>query len=168
MTTLPSQNSSVSDFNLPDEGIYRMRLIDVSDPILSQFKTKSGGDKYQVKLLFKIDDDDSDSDGEELTYYASISMHPNSSMYPAVKALMGGQEIDPDEEIDLDDCIGKHVLGTLTHVTKPSTKNPGQMATFANITGFAPIRKKKKAVMTAPAPKDEDEDVWDDDDEDAI
>ena len=174
MTKLPSQNSSVADFVLPEEGIYRMRLIEVSEPILSQFKKKNGDDKFQVIMTFKIDDDESDSDGEELIYYASISMHPKSSMYAPVKALMGGVEIDPDDEIDLDELVNKYVLGTLTHVTKASTRTPGTMATYANITGFAPIRKKKKAVAAdpekpaKPAPKTEEDEIWDDnDDEDA-
>jgi len=66
-----------------------MGLIEVSEPILSQFKKKNGDDKFQVIMTFKIDDDESDSDGEELIYYASISMHPKSSMYAPVKALNG-------------------------------------------------------------------------------
>lgn len=162
---------------MAEEGIHKMRLTGVSDPVLSSFKKPNGDDKWQVILTFQIDDEDSDSDGEELRFYASISMHPKSNMYPVVKALLGGQEIDADQEIDLDDLIGKHVLGTVTHVQKPSRNNPGQMATFANLTGFAPLRKKKKTVEPAPsktakpAPKaaaqtDDDEDVWDDADTD--
>ncbi len=173
MTKLPSQNSSVSDYSMAEEGIHRMRLTEVSDPILSQYKKTNGDDKWQLKLTFQIDDSESESDGETLNHFASISMHPKSSTYPIVKALLGGQEIDPDAEIDFDDLIGRHVMGTVTHVQKPSRNNPGQMATFANITGFAPIRRKKKTADATPdkpakpAPKTADDDIWDDNDEDA-
>lgn len=173
MTTLPSQKSSTSEFSMPDEGIHRMKLLRYDEPTLSQYKKPNGDDKWQVKMTFEIDDDESESDGEQINYFASLSMHPKSSMYPFVKAALGGAEIDPDEEIDLDDLLGKHFLGTVTHVEKPSRTTPGTMATFANVTGFAPIRRKKKAQPDAtpqkpatPAPnaKDADgDDIWDDD-----
>lgn len=171
---LPSQNSSTVEFSMPEEGIHKMKLLTYTEPELSQYKSAKGDDKYTITLTFQIDDDDSDSDGETITKRVGLSMHPQSTLYPIVKALMGGEEPEADEEVDLDDLVGSYIMGTITHVTKPSTKNPGTMATFANLTGAAPVRRKKKAQAepqkpSKPAPKaqTDDDETWDDDETDA-
>jgi hypothetical protein len=167
---LPKPSESKGDFQVPDPGVYRMEFTSYDEPELSRFKKENGDDAWRVKLEFVIRDEESDFDGSKVMAWFSWSMHPKSKLYPIVKAMLG-REIDDDEEPDLDELIGTHIMGTLDH--KTSKRDDGSERTFANLIAASPVRKKKPSLAAppkkAPAPVADDDGIdWgDESDEDA-
>jgi hypothetical protein len=157
---LPAPSASTADFIVPDAGVYKMEFTDYDEPILSTYKNeKTGEAKYRIKLVFTIRDEESEFDGADIYAWYGWSMHPKAKLYPIVKALVGG-EIAEDDEPDLDDLVGKFIMGTLDTVTKDSEMGK---RTYANLIAASPVRKKKKVVKPAPPPVvvlegDEDDD----------
>jgi hypothetical protein len=155
---LPSPSSSTSEFIVPDAGVYKMEFTDYGEPVLGTFKKANGEDAYRIKLVFTIRDEESEFDGADIYAWYGWSMHPKAKLYPIVKALVGG-EIADDDEPDLDELIGKFIMGTLDVVTKDSETGK---RTYANLIAASPVRKKK-IVKPAPPPVvvlegDEDDD----------
>jgi hypothetical protein len=156
---LPKPSDSSADFIVPDAGVYKMEFTDYDEPTLSKYKNeRTGEDQYRIKLVFTIRDEDSDFDGVDIYAWYGWSMHPKAKLYPIVKALVGG-EIADDDEPDLDELIGKFIMGTLDTVTKDSDTGK---RTYANLVAASPVRKKK-VVKPAPPPVvvlegDEDDD----------
>lgn len=166
MAVLPKPSDSTADFIVPDAGVYRMEFTKYEGPSLSTFKNDKGEDQYRIKLFFCIRDEESDFDGQAISAYFGYSMHPTmSKLYPIVKALLG-HEPDEDEDVDLDELVGKFIMGTLDNKTK---EKDGQKRTYANLIAASPIRKKKAApkVETSPPPKDEGDELFGDEEEDA-
>lgn len=158
MTFLPKPSESQGDFTLPDPGMYTVEFIGYDGPEQSTFDPE----KSIVWMRFNIINDD-DFQGTEIKQLYGWSMHPTmSKLYPVVKALNGGQ-YDDDAELDLDDLIGNTMLATVEHIEKASRNNPGEMRTFARITGAAPVRRKK--AKPAPKPPVEDDEFEDDEDD---
>lgn len=156
MAKLPSPAQSQSEFVLPEEGVYTVELVDYDGPKPSTFDV----DKETIELHFAIRDDD-DYDGVKIRQYFGYTMHERSKLYGAVKALIGGQ-IDDDDELDLDDLMGKRALGTVTIKEKPRRDNPAEMARFPRLDAFSPIRKKKAKKPVEPEPEldDDDDEEW--------
>jgi hypothetical protein len=156
---LPKPADSTADFVVPDAGVYRMEFTDYDEPALSKYKNeRTGEDQYRIKLVFTIRDEESEFDGVDIYAWYGWSMHPKAKLYPIVKALVGG-EIADDDEPDLDELIGKFIMGTLDTVTKDSDTGK---RTYANLVAASPVRKKK-VVKPAPPPVvvlegDEDDD----------
>lgn len=167
---LPKVADSQAGFVIPDAGVYKMEFTDYDDPVLSTFKSTSGNDQYRIKCVFTIRDEDSEFDGVEVFAWYGWTMHPKGKLYPIVKALLG-RDIEEDEEPDLDDMVGRFIMGTLDNVTK--TGSDGQPRTYANLIAASPVRKPKtnKAKPAAPPPApvaEEDDGIdWADEDEDA-
>lgn len=153
MAKLPSPAQSQTEFVLPDPGVYTVEFTDYDGPKPSSFDA----DKETIELTFTIREDE-DYEGQKIRQYFGFSMHPQAKLYGAVKALVGG-EIDEDEELDLDDLLGKRAMGTVTIKEKPRRDNPSEMARFPRIDAFSPIRRKKRR---QPEPQEEafDEDEW--------
>lgn len=147
MTVLPSRNASKGEYQIPDEGSYVAEFTAYGEAQVSQFDAN----KQRIELTFTIVDDE-DFEGLEIKQWFGLTMHEQSKMYPVVKALIGG-DVDPDEEIDLEDLIGKRCQITVTHTTKPRKDGTGE-ATYANIDSATPLRRKKKAA-TQPADDDD-------------
>ena len=158
---LPKPSDSNADFVVVDEGVYRMEFSKYEGPLESAFKNDDGSPKFRVKLFFTIRDEESDFDGETVSQYFGLSMHPTKSkLYPIIKAI-AGKEPDEDEEFDLDGLVGRHIMGTVGHTKKVKD---GQEMVYANLTSAAPIRKKK-AVATPPPPPAEEDDPFDEDED---
>jgi hypothetical protein len=142
---LPKPSNSTAEFTVPDAGVYKMEFTDYDEPAISQYKKKNGDDQWRIKMVFTIRDDD-DYEGEEIWAWYGWSMHPKAKLYPIIKALLG-REIEEDDEPDLDDLVGKHIMGTLDNVTK-TTENGTR--TYANLIAASPVRKAKVKPVTAP------------------
>lgn len=167
---LPKPSDSNADFKVPEPGVYRMRLTDYDEPVVSTFKKKNGDDQYRIKLVFTIEDPESDFHAEEIWAWFGWSMHPKSRLYPVVKALLA-RDIDEDEEPDLDDLVGKAIMGTVDNTTRTVD---GMEKTYANLVAASPVRRKKGDAPPKPDPKpeapkaDEGEGLdWGDENEDA-
>lgn len=176
MVALPKPKDT--EFQVPDPGVYLMEFVAYDEPGPSVYDP----DKESIKLKFRIVDED--FEGLELKQTYGWSTHPKSKLYPVLKALNGGADIDfdePDEDgyyPDLDDFLNKRFLGTIDTVTKPRRDNPKESATFANLVAASPVKKKKRTEpevgqTLAQAEKkrvaeqrgDDDEETWDDEDE---
>lgn len=155
---LPKPSDSGGDFVVPEPGVYKMEFTDYDEPVLSTFKKKNGDDQYRIKLVFTIRDEESDYDGEEIWAWYGWSMHEKSHLYPVIKALLG-RDIEDDEEPDLDELLGKFIMGTLDNKTKDNGK------TFANLIAASPVRRKGKEAKAPakPAPKAEESDETEED-----
>lgn len=140
---LPRKSESTGDFVVPEDGIYTMELIGFDEPVESAFDPE----KQRIKLKFQIVEDE-EYDGVEVHQWYGLSMHIRAKLYPVIKALRGGEDIDEDEEVDLEDLIGKKIQGTLEQITKPRRDDASQTATFANLVAASPLRRKKTAVGT--------------------
>lgn len=151
---LPKPSDSNADFVIVDEGVYRMEFTKYEGPLESTFRNDDGSPKFRVKLFFTIRDDESDFDGEVVSQYFGYSMHPTKSkLYPIVKAI-AGREPDEDEELDLDELLGRIVMGTVGHDKKVKD---GQERIYANLVSASPVRKKKSAAAPPPPPVEEDD-----------
>lgn len=147
---LPKPSASTSEFVVPDAGVYTMEFTDYNEPEISMYKKANGEDQWRIKLVFTIRDDD-DYAGEEIWAWYGWSMHPKAKLYPIVKALLG-RDIDEDEDPDLDDLLGKRIMGTLDNVTK-TTENGTK--TYANLVAASPVRKAKVKAPTSAASREE-------------
>lgn len=156
MTVLPSRNQSKGDFQIPDEGVYTAEFTAYGEAQVSQFDAN----KQRIELTFTIVDDD-DFDGVEVKQWFGLTMHEQSHLYPVVKALLG-EEVDPDDEIDLEDLIGKRCQIAVVHKTKPRKDGSGE-ATFANIDSATPLRRKKKTAAAPPPDEDDGAELFDTD-----
>lgn len=175
MVALPKPKET--EFVVPDAGVYLMEFVAYDEPAPSSFDP----DKESIKLKFRIVDED--YEGVELKQTYGWSTHPKSKLYPVLKALNGGADIDFDEADedgnypDLDDFLNKRFLGTIDTVTKPRRDNPKETATFANLVAASPVKKKKRTEpetgqtldqakkKRVAEQKGDDEDTWDDEED---
>lgn len=164
---LPRVVDSHGEFIIPDPGVYQMEFAAYGEPQPSRFDDG----KLRIPLTFRICDGD-EFDGAEIRQWYGWTMHPQSRLYPVIKALLG-RDPEEDEEIDLEDLIGRRIMGTVEIVEKPSTNGNGT-ARFANLVAAAPVRRKAKGGAPAPANSlseakrrraeefEADDDTWDD------
>lgn len=148
---LPKMSTSTGEFVVPEPGVYTMELLSYTEPAPSAFDPE----KLRFSMTFGIVDDE-EFEGAEVRQFYGFSMHPKSKLAPVVKALRGGMEIGEDEEIDLDELIGRRIMGTVDVVEKPRTDGTGT-ARFANLVAASPVKRRKtEAAKTRPAWDDED------------
>lgn len=158
---LPKLSSSTGEFVVPEPGVYKMELVSYSEPEQSTFNP----DKLRFSMTFTIIEDvqgDDEFAGCDVRQFFGYSMHPKSNLYPVVQALLGGGEIPDDVEIDLDEMIGRRILGTIAITEKPRRDNPSEIARFANLASAAPIKKKKVEAEAAAAKR---RSSWDDEED---
>lgn len=158
---LPKLTKSTGEFKVAEPGVYKMELVSYTEPVEDRFNP----DRQRFSMTFSIIEDvqgDDEFAGCEVRQFFNYSMHERSKLVPVVQALLGGAEIDEDAELDLDDLIGRRVIGTVVISEKPRRDNPAEMARFANLASAAPI-KKKKADAEAPAAKRKS--AWDDEED---
>lgn len=153
---LPKLSTSTGEFVVPEPGIYKMELLSYTEPTPSAFDPE----KLRFSMTFAIVDDE-EFEGAEVRQFFGYSMHAKSKLLPVIKALLGGAEVSEDDEIDLDDLIGKRIMGTVDVTEKPRTDGMGT-ARFANLVAAAPLKRKKLAEETA-APKRKS--AWDDEED---
>lgn len=165
---LPRKSESTGEFITPDAGVYTLEFMGYDDPVPSSFDE----DKLRMKLKFEVVDDE-EYEGVTVNQWYGVSMHVRSKLYPVIKALRGGQEIDEDEDINLDELIGARIQGTLDKIEKPDKNDPTRTIEFPVLVAASPIRKKKsptgtgtsldaaKADRAAKIKAQKEEDVWD-------
>lgn len=156
---LPKLSLSTGEYVVPEPGSYTMELASYTDPEPSSFDP----DKLRFSMTFRIVDD-ADFEGVEVRQFYGWSMHASSKLFPVIRALRGGAEIDEDDEIDLDELIGRKVVGMVEVVEKPRRDNPAEMARFANVVGVSPLRRKKEAAP-AGATNGKRKPAWEDDED---
>lgn len=159
MVQLPKREESTSEFVLPDEDIYVVVLDRLSEERESKFADKNGVHHPEQEFFFKIVGDE-EFDGCELkvyvrtdTFYDGSGAGQPAKVYLIAKALLGAS-FDPDTPPDTDDLVGLKCRGTVTH--KKSINSEGSEVTYANLTGFSPMRERKpKAGMSEPEDVDD-------------
>lgn len=153
MVQLPRRAESTTEFVLPDEGTYSLVLDRLSEERPSRFADKDGNFPPEQEFYFKIINDE-DFDGCELrdyvrtnTFYDGSGAGQPAKAYVVAKALLG-PEFDPDEPPDTDDLVGLKCTATVVH--KKKVQPDGTTRTFANLTGYAPLRRKKQGGYKEP------------------
>jgi hypothetical protein len=142
---LPRRNDAEpAPYRLPDKDFYTLEFVKYDEPTLSAYLDKATGDyPWRIRLVFAVRDDD-DFAGVEVSKWVDVEVNSldKGSIYHVLAAL------DPDNEPQggepLDDYLGKTCKGEIVHVTKPSKVNPGQMLTYANVTGLKPLKRRRK------------------------
>ena len=147
MVQLPKRQESQSEFLIPDEGTYKLKLDRLSEVRLGKFADKDGNFHDEQEFYFHIIDDD-DFDGCELrefvrvdTFYDGEGGGQPAKIFLIAKALLGA-EFDPDEPPDTDELVGRKCLGNVTH--KKSIALDGSTRTYARISAFMPVRQKRQ------------------------
>lgn len=163
---LPKPKTGSDEFIVPEDGVYRCELTQVKDPEPSRFANDAGEFPLRFEAVWTIRDEESEYDGVTVREWFNFDSctHEKSKFYPFLKALLGRDyDEEEDEDLDLEDFVGKHVMLTLT----ATTKKDGRV--FSKPTGAAPIRKKKATAPPPPKKKavepdeDEDAELWDED-----
>ena len=123
---IPSFEESNQAFELPDEGYYKFQMKDVGDPepVLAQYDPS--GTKKRALFSFQIipmgeNDQPDDNHGIVVRKWFTVSMNEKSSLYPFVKAMLGGK-IDPAQRINPRNLIGKTFMGVVQHEEKTEGK----------------------------------------------
>lgn len=164
---LPKRHDlAIEDYAVPDEDFYALKFLGYDDPVASAYQDKTTGDyPMRLRLRFEIVDDD-DFGGDEVSGYWDLAMNANrtSSIYHVVAALTG-DEVAPDDEIDLDRLKGKTCRGRVVHKKKPSREDPSRILTFANIAEVKSAKRNKKKAAPPVADDGDDDDPFADDDE---
>lgn len=138
-----------SEYRVPDEDFYVVELIGNDDPVPSQYQDKATGEfPMRVNLKFKIVSDlqgDLEYEGCEVGKFVGIDINPNDkgSILHVMNALDPAAEVEAGAS--LAPFLGKRMIAEITHTTKPRKNRPGEFATFANIAGYKPNKKAKKA-----------------------
>jgi hypothetical protein len=150
MVQLPGRQESTSEYQLPDEGTYTLVLDRLSEERPSKFEDKDGNYPPEQEFYFKIINDE-EFEGVELrvfvrtnTFYDGSGAGQPAKAYLIAKALLGNQ-FDPDVPPDTEDLVGLKCTGTVVH--KKSIASDGTPRTYANLTGYAPLRRKKQQVV---------------------
>jgi hypothetical protein len=150
MVQLPGRQESTSEYQLPDEGTYTLVLDRLSEERPSKFEDKDGNYPPEQEFYFKIINDE-EFEGVELrvfvrtnTFYDGSGAGQPAKAYLIAKALLGNQ-FDPDVPPDTEDLVGLKCTGTVVH--KKSVASDGTPRTYANLTGYAPLRRKKQQVV---------------------
>jgi hypothetical protein len=154
MVQLPKREESSSEFVLPDEGTYTVELDRLSEERVGKFEDRDGNYHPEQEFYFRIVDDP-DFEGCELrvfvrtdTFYDGSGAGQPAKAYLIAKALLG-PEFNPDEPPDTEDLVGRRCMGNIVH--KKSVALDGSTRTYANLTGYAPLRKARGSV-TSPRP----------------
>jgi len=152
MVQLPRREESSTEFVLPDEGTYTLVLDRLSEERPSKFEDKDGNYPPEQEFYFKIVDDP-DFEGCELrvfvrtnTFYDGSGAGQPAKAYLISKALLG-PNFDPDEPPDTEDLVGLKCMGNVVH--KKSVALDGTTRTIANLTGYAPLRRRKGVAKPA-------------------
>lgn len=167
MVQLPRKEESASEWLLPDEGTYTLVLDRLSEERPSKFEDKDGNYPPEQEFYFKIINDE-DFEGVELrvfvrtnTFYDGSGAGQPAKAYLIAKALLGDR-FNANEPPDTDDLVGLKCMGNVVH--KKSMAMDGTTRTFANLTGYAPLRKRKGRPDAAVGGVRADEDPEDIDD----
>lgn len=154
------------EYRVPDEDFYVVELIGNDDPVQSQYQDKATGEfPMRANLKFRVVADlqgDLEFQDCEVGKFVGLDINPNDkgSILHVLNALDPTADVEPGAS--LAPFIGKQMIAEITHTTKPRKNKPGETATFANIAGFKPAKKQKKAAAAVPAP--EPNPLLDDDD----
>ncbi len=108
---------SGTDWVLPDEGFYTFELTGVREPRTEPNRYKPDEMRTSVALEWTIRGDE-DYEGVNFLNFYTFSLHDLATLTKYVKALRGGQPFEEDEDLDLEDLIGKRIQGTIVHRKK--------------------------------------------------
>ena len=150
MVQLPKPEQAVRDYLLPAEVQYTVVLDHLGEVTPSKFADKDGNFPLEQSFFFKIVDDE-EFDGVELRVFVRMSWWDGSVGQPSksyliAKAMLGDQ-LDYDNPPDTDDLVGMRCKANVVH--KSSVGTDGGTRTFANLTGWAPMRRRKQVVQEA-------------------
>lgn len=150
MVQLPKPEQAVRDYLLPAEDQYTVVLDHLGEVTPSKFADKDGNFPLEQSFFFKIVDDE-EFDGVELRVFVRMSWWDGSVGQPSksyliAKAMLGDQ-LDYDNPPDTDDLVGMRCKANVVH--KSSVGTDGGTRTFANLTGWAPMRRRKQVVQEA-------------------
>jgi hypothetical protein len=149
MVQLPKRENSIAEYQLPDEGTYTLVLDRLSEERPSRFEDKDGNYPPEQEFYFKIINDE-EYEGVELrdfvrtnTFYDGSGAGQPAKVYLIARALLG-PNFDPDIPPDTEDLVGLKCTATIVH--KKKAQPDGTTRTFANLTGYAPLRRKRQVV----------------------
>lgn len=148
MVQLPKREESVSDYLLPDEDVYTVVLDRLSEERPGKYLNERTGEyPPEQEFYFKIINDE-EFEGVELrvfvrtdTFYDGTGKSPNPAKVFLIARALLGASFEPGMPPDTDDLVGLKCRGTVTH--KKKVNSEGTEMTYANLTGFSPIRERK-------------------------
>lgn len=140
---------TIGEYELPDPGMYVVRLRRVGDPEEGKFG-------FQVRWEFELFDPADgmpvfDSHDEQFVLFQRTS----TSLGPKAKARAWGEALrgkayEKDEAFDSDDLIGKTALAAIAHAEKDT-------GTFANIATLTPMKAAKRKPQPVAIAADADD-----------
>lgn len=141
-----------ADFKLVGEGLYLASLKHIGEP--EKKTSEKYGDSVQVRLVWLIEgvlDDEEDNEefiGEEVWDFCTWSTGKKAKLRARIDALLG-RPFEDDEDLNVDDVLGKRVKLNVEHYTK------GNGDTGQKVASALAYRTKKKR---RPVEDDEDGD----------
>lgn len=150
--TLPPA-SDTEEFEILPEGLYLMRLKDMTNEGPGRSFDDNSEPKDRIKWVFALeevisgDDEAEERVGEEAWFWTSLSMHRKATMRGWAEGLLG-REIDDNERVDAADLIGKNGRVNIIHYKK-LTGDTGHK--------IASILKAKPGKKARPVVDEEDE-----------
>lgn len=123
--TILARKKTKRQFPQSSDGLHHGLLIDVVD-IGEQ--VSSWGTKHKIKLVFAIEEKDSEGNPILVSDFCALSLHEKAKLYAAVAALTGAE---PPAELDIESLIGKRCC----LLTEQNTSADG--FTYANVKHYA-------------------------------
>ena len=141
------------DWVLPDVGFYTFELTDVREPRTEPNPFKEGEMRTSIALEWTIRGDE-EFDGVDFLNFYTLSLHEKANLTPFVLALRGGKAFEEDEDLDLEEYIGRKIQGTITHREKKDKSGFRPI-----ITSPVPFKAKKRRPAPVVVEEDEDEEM---------
>lgn len=146
---------STSDFEIPDEGSYILKMTGVASTFTHPPKKPGDSEDTSYNFQFVIDDDSTDWDGVEVRSWFPEKYTDKNKTGLLFQAILGGGEIP--EELELADLLNKNFRATIRHEVSAKNGNTyakieSPIAIRSNGTGR---RRGQQALPVTPADDDE-------------
>lgn len=133
------------EYAVPPEDFYVLEFSEYDDPVASTFKNRDGEYPMRIRLVFVINDPDTDDkyQGAKVSLYcdAEVNALNEKSIYHPMLAL--DPENEPQGGEDLDEYKGMKCKGVIKHTVKGDK-------TYANVASVKAMRRRKAPTDDAP------------------
>ena len=132
----------------PPEGDYALEILEANS-------SQSSGGNDQIEFILEISR--GEYKGTKLWFYCPLMENSLWKLHAFLTAL--GEEVPEDEiDIDLDDLVGKEVVGVLTHETYQGRKR-AKMTDFDSIDNYDSDKDDDKKSKKSKKSKDDDDEA---------
>lgn len=124
-------------FEVPDQGSHTAALVAVIDLGTQERILPDGKQEAKHKVYFAyelVEAEKSDGTPFVIGREYTLSLADRAALRDVVKALRGGKDLQPEEEVDLRSLLGRHCIVAISH--QESKTQPGRI--FARLGGVQP------------------------------